>query len=173
MRITFHSICLSMFIAAVLAGRAFAAEGAGDLDITIRMMDARQTADEFINRIELPKEFQGTVPAATSSGPSNKDTQRGTDDKRKRRDGVKNNDAGRDTGERDRTDTQADLHSTNAADQGDPPGLRDRADESRERRDNFQQSSREQQESARQNSRENWDKVRESYPPSAWPDREK
>lgn len=50
-------ICLSMFIAASLAGNVFAAEGTGDLDITIRMMDTRQSADEFINRIELPKDF--------------------------------------------------------------------------------------------------------------------
>lgn len=161
-----HSICLSMFMAAALAGGAFAAEGAGDLDITIRMIDARQTADEFINRIELPKDFRGTASTA-SSGPSNKNSQSGADDKRKHRDGH------RDSGEGSHTDTQADRPSTDGVDRNDSSKLRDRSDESRERRENFQQSSREQQESTRQDSRENWDKFRDSYPPSAWSDRQK
>lgn len=161
-----HSICLSMFIAAALAGRAFAADGTGDLDITIRMMDARQTADEFINRIELPKDFRDAAPAR-GNGPSNKNTSPGADDKRKHRDGH------RDSDQRGRTDTQADRPSADDADRGDSSGLRDRADESRERRENFQQSLREQQESARHNPRENWDQFRDSYPPSAWSDRQK
>lgn len=129
MRIIIHSICLSMFIAAVPAGRAFAADGAGDLDITIRMMDARQTADEFINRIELPKDF------------------RGTDDKRKHRDGAKNNEEHRDGYKAKRSDTRSDRPSTDDVGIKDPSGTRDRVDESRERYKNFQENSREQQES--------------------------
>lgn len=166
---TLSSICLSIFIAA--AGNAFAAEGTGDLDVTIRMMDARQTADEFINRIELPKDLGGAVPAAADVSNQKTPARAGASDARKRRDGG-NSDDGRRGGD-ERSDRQAEPPDADRPRVDANRGFRDRAAEQRE---NFQETSREQreqQESSRQNSRDNWDRFRDSYPPSAWPDRQK
>ncbi|MCC6207934.1 MAG: hypothetical protein IT488_07260 [Gammaproteobacteria bacterium] len=148
-----YSISLSMLIAATVLGNAFAAEGAGDLDITIRMMDARQTADEFINRIDLPREFGGTVPAS-SVGPSNKGPQSGERDTRKRLDGKRNDK------ERGGNDPKAGPPETARpgavdTDRSDASGTRDHADESRHRREDFRETARERQESNRRDSHEN------------------
>lgn len=173
---TLSSICLSIFIAT--AGNAFAVGAAGDLDVTIQMMDARQTVDEFINRIELPKDPGGNIPAATRT--STQQTPPGAGDARKRRDGEKSDDERR--GGDERSDRQGDTPDTDRPRAGDdadnrsPSGFRDRAVESRGQRENLQEASREQreqQESNRQNSRDNWDRIHDSYPPSAWPDRQK
>jgi hypothetical protein len=175
MRVT-QAVCLSIIFSASLTGHADAADEArGDLDVTIRVIDSKQGIDEFINRIELPRGYAETAPAAparskeAASNASAQDGEAEGDTPRKRRDTGENPDERRDNGSHKRKDnsqTNPRLDSA-APDQSwmsehkrrDSADLTQRSIESRERHENMQSHSREQRESAREKSRISMDGV--------------
>jgi hypothetical protein len=153
-------------MSAALTGLAKAAGEAGDLDVTIRVIDSKQGIDDFINRIELPKGVAETVPAtpARTQEPAGNISEKGRqvddDTPGKRRDTGKNRDERRDKGNHERKDNGQSDSQRDSSDpdrswisehrQRDSSDYTKRETDSRERRENLQSHSREQRESARE-----------------------
>ncbi|MGD9729394.1 MAG: hypothetical protein AB7V39_23875 [Nitrospiraceae bacterium] len=155
------TVCLSIIISATLAGQAYAADVTGDLDVTIRMMDAKQGINEFINRIDLPRGPVETAPAtnkqtggATEDSPNaGQQSDGGSNDHR--HDGRRNRDDRRDAGNNQRVNRPDTEQRANDGDRREFTGFRDRSTESREQREDRQTTTRDQRESAQETSRSN------------------
>jgi hypothetical protein len=129
------------------------------------VIDSKQGINEFINRIELPRGYAETAPAAparskeAASNASAQDGEAEGDTPRKRRDNGSHK-------RKDNSQPNPRLDSA-APDQSwmsehkrrDSADLTQRSIESRERRENMQSHSREQRESAREKSRNSMDGV--------------
>jgi len=167
-------ICLSIVTSAFLTGHVHAAgEAAGDLDVTIRVIDSKQGINELINRIELPQGAAEAAPASSTqaqkpaSDVSEKDRETDGDTARKRSNTGKSRDERRDSGRHERngndqSEPQSDLSApdrswTSEHRPRDSADLPQRATDSRERRENMQSHSREQRVSTREKVRSSKD----------------
>jgi hypothetical protein len=159
-----YTTCLSIIISSVLTAKAYAADVAGDLDVTIRMMDTKQGINEFINRIELPRGSIETAPAtserkgggATGNSPNaGQQSDEGSNDHR--RDGRRDRDVrrDRDAGNDQRANRPDSEYRTNDGDRREITGFRDRSIESREQREERQTTTRDQRQSIQDASRSN------------------
>lgn len=161
-----YSVCLSTIISATLSGNSYAAEGAGDLDVTIRVIDSKQGINDFINRIELPRGIAEPAPAQTqeaAKGASKTGRQADDEAADNRRDSKRNRDDRRNSDEHGRNGDERSEQKIepNASDRSwtsdnkrkDAADYRNREPDTREHRENMRSHTREQQGSAQEKPR--------------------
>jgi hypothetical protein len=180
MRIS-YSVCLSIGISIIPRIAAYAADNLGDLDVTIQVIDTKQSVNEFINRIELPKGVVETTPPAnqrseaidkspktrlqTENTPaSRRGSSRARDDH--------HNNIDSDADKNGQFDSQNELHESDSSPSMDNPRrdateTQDRASFARDQRDAVTRPS------PNDDSPNNWDKFHDAYPSSTWPERQK
>jgi hypothetical protein len=152
-----HSACLPIIISAFLSGNAYAAEGAGDLDVTIRVIDSKQGINEFINRIELPRGIAEHAPVQPQEAAGSSNTSRQADDdaERNRSDSKKNREDRRNSDDHERNGDErskqniepdaSDRSWTSDNKRKEAADHRNGEHDSRENRENMRSHTREQQ----------------------------